>query len=516
MKQTNVYTSLRFILGDQLNANHPWFQRVDPTVLYLMVESRSETDYVRHHIQKIVAFFLAMRNFCSELQAARHDVLYLRLDDPENTHELATTIRKVMDSHGIHHFEYQLPDEHRLDEVLSTFAESCHPAGKAVDTHHFYTQRHELASFFKGKKRFLMENFYRSMRKKHGVLMDGDEPVTGQWNYDADNRKKLPDSEAIPAPKVFEKKVSEVVDVLINQGVKTIGSIDPQRFIWPVTREESLGLLEHFIEHLLPRFGAYQDAMTTRDWSLFHSRLSFAMNVKLISPAEVVNAVEKCWRERPEHASISQVEGFIRQVLGWREYMRGIYWAKMPEYAQLNFFGHKQPLPDWFWTGNTRMRCLSHAIEQSLEYSYAHHIQRLMVTGNFALLAGIDPDEVDQWYLGIYIDAIEWVEITNTRGMSQFADGGIVGSKPYVSSANYMKKMGSYCDGCHYRHDQRTGDRSCPFNSLYWHFYHRNRELLERNPRIGMMYRTWDKMDASKRTALLNQAEAHLENIASL
>lgn len=507
---------MRLVLGDQLNIKHPWWQRVDDSVVYLLIEARSETDYVIHHIQKVIAFFLAMRGFADALKAAGHRVHYIRLDDDENVGALSDNIRKVMKTFEATRFEYQHPDEWRLDRELSALSAEYHPAVQAEDTHHFYTERADLETFFKGKKLFLMENFYRHMRKKHGVLMDGSEPATGKWNYDHDNRKKLPRTQQILPPKVFERDVSDLFEMIEKEGVKTMGRVDPKHFIWPVTREEGLEMLDHFIEHLLPLFGAYQDALTERDWSLFHSRLSFVMNVKLISPAEVVEAVEARWRRDPEHATIAQVEGFIRQILGWREYMRGIYWAKMPEFASMNFFGHDRKLPEWFWTGETKMNCLRHAIGQSLDYAYAHHIQRLMVTGNFALLAGIDPDEVDAWYLGIYIDAIEWVEITNTRGMSQFADGGIVGSKPYVSSANYIKKMGSYCDGCAYRHDVRTGEGACPFNSLYWHFYDKHRDKLERNPRIGMMYRTWDKMDAERQSALLSQAEEYLNKIEEL
>jgi deoxyribodipyrimidine photolyase-related protein len=272
--------------------------------------------------------------------------------------------------------------------------------------------------------------------------------------------------------------------------------------------------LEYFCEQLLPNFGAYQDALTTWDPYLFHSRLSFSLNTKMISPLEVVQTVEKYWYVHQDQISIAQVEGFIRQIIGWREYMRGIYWAKMPEFGEMNFFGHDRKLPDWFWTGKTKMNCLKQSIGQSLELAYAHHIQRLMVTGNFALLAGIHPDEVDQWYLGIYIDAIEWVEITNTRGMSQFADGGIVGTKPYVSSANYIKKQGNYCDHCAYDQKEKVGEKACPLNSLYWHFYARNREKLEKNPRIGMAYRTWDKM--GNKLEVLDKAEYYLKNIEDL
>ncbi|GIV28013.1 MAG: cryptochrome/photolyase family protein [Bacteroidia bacterium] len=485
---------LRLILGDQLNIQHSWFKEVRTDVLYVMMEIRQETDYVQHHIQKVMAFFLAMRNFAEELKNKGHQVHYIKLDDPNNTQLLTQNLIALIDEHHIVHFEYQLPDEYRLDVQLKQFCTSLKISHKVYDTEHFYSSRNELADFFKGKKTFLMESFYRHMRKKHGVMMQGENPIADKWNFDAENRKALPKDLKIPEPKIFKRSVSELYSMLNKQGVKTIGTVYAENFIWPITRKQNLELLEYFAKKLLPLFGNYQDAMTTQSWSVFHSRLSFGMNVKLISPQEVVNRCIAEWEKRPNEISISQIEGFVRQILGWREYMRGIYWAKMPEYSQLNFFNHQQKLPEWFWTGKTKMNCLHHAIKQSLDYSYAHHIQRLMITGNFALLTGVHPDEVDKWYLGIYIDAIEWVEITNTRGMSQFADGGIVGTKPYISSAAYIDKMSNYCKGCYYDKSKKTGGKACPFNSLYWNFYDSNRKLLEKNPRIGMMYKVWDKM----------------------
>ncbi|MCH2198867.1 MAG: cryptochrome/photolyase family protein [Flavobacteriales bacterium] len=508
--------TLRLILGDQLNLQHSWYNSVEDHVCYFMAEMRQETDYAPHHIQKVVAFFLAMREFAAKLEAAGHQVIYLKLDDASNTQDLNQNLLASAESIGASRIEYQWPDEYRLDQQLDELDNQFEGVVEPVDSEHFLTSRFELREFFKGKKTYLMESFYRMMRKKHQVLMEGDQPVTGQWNYDANNRKKLPKGHRPPEPKLFERDVSSVVEMLTKSGVKTIGTLDEKRFLWPVTEEEGNELLTFFVDECMPHFGDFQDAMTPEYWSLYHSRLSFLINSKIIHPMTVIRAVEERWKADRDHASISQVEGFIRQVLGWREYMRGIYWAKMPDYASLNFFEHDRQLPSWFWDGNTKMACLRHAIKQSLEYSYAHHIQRLMVTGNFALLAGIHPDEVDQWYLGIYIDAIEWVEITNTRGMSQFADGGIVGTKPYVSSANYMKKMSSYCDNCVYDHKKKSGEGACPFNSLYWNFYDRHRDKLGRNPRIGMMYRTWDKMAPENKAALLSQANDYLNNIEAL
>ena len=482
----------------------------------MMMEVRQETDYVPHHIQKVAGFFTAMRAFANEMKDKGHQFLYLELNDSENQQSIPGNIDRLIEKESFQRFEYQLPDEFRLDEQLNEYCQQLDIEWQAVDSEHFYTSREDLAGFFEGKKTYLMESFYRHMRKKHYVMMDGKDPVTGQWNYDKDNRKKLPDSVSIPDRNSRTNDVSEIVELIKSSEIKTIGAIDAKNFIWPTTRREALADLEIFCKRFLRNFGDYQDAMTTRTSFSFHSLLSFAMNVKLLSPKEVVNTVVDYWQENTDEIDISSVEGYVRQIIGWREYMRGIYWAKMPEYATLNHLDHTKKLPSWFWDANTKMNCLHHAIKQSLDHAYAHHIQRLMITGNLALLTGIDPDEVDKWYLGVYIDAIEWVEITNTRGMSQFADGGIVGTKPYVSSANYIDKMSDYCKECHYSKSKKTGDKACPFNSLYWNFYDQHRQTFEKNPRIGMMYRTWDKMDADKKEEILRQADDYLNHLNEL
>ncbi len=512
---------VRLLTGDQLNANHSWWQTAQEDVLTVMMECRQETDYARHHVQKVLAFFLAMRSFAKERIAEGHHLHYLPIDGPDATRPMLEVLRELVSATGATEVRVQAPDEWRLDEMfreaMNSWPETLGVSMTMDDTEHFLTTRTDLADHFQGKKQYLMESFYRMMRKRHDVLLDGaGQPEGGKWNYDANNRKKLPKGHVPPAPRLWERDVTELLDAIHSAGVETVGRVEAARFGWPVTRAESLELLDLFVEELLPRFGDFQDALTEDSWTVYHSRLSFAMNAKILSPREVIEAVEHKWRMSPDHASIEQAEGFIRQILGWREYMRGVYWAHMPEYANLNFFQHDRKLPSWFWTGETGMRCLQHAIGQTLDHAYAHHIQRLMVTGNFALLAGIDPDEVDQWYLGVYIDAIEWVEMTNTRGMSQFADGGIVGTKPYVSSANYMHKMGPHCASCKYKRQAKTEDDACPFNSLYWHFHTRNRDLLERNPRIGMVYRTWDKMQPAQQQALLDRGDAVLANLENL
>lgn len=510
--------TLRLILGDQLNINHSWFKAVDANVVYCLFEMRQETDYATHHIQKIVGFFAAMRNFAIELEAAGHQVIYYRILDDKNTHSLIENIDSVIKSSNdpITKFEYQLPDEYRLDTQLSNFCKSLSIENAAIDTEHFLSSRTTIAKMFEGKKQVLMETFYRQMRKQYGILMEDNQPVGGKWNYDAENRNKWKGAPAAPSHSMVKNNVEHILKEIAQEDIKHIGNINPQVFEWPISREQSLDLLTYFVQKCLPYFGQFQDAMSQQEHYLFHSRLSFALNTKMLSPLEVVQAAIEWWQQHPSLISLPQIEGFIRQIIGWREYMRGIYWWKMPEYETLNFFNHTTRLPAYFWDANTKMNCIKTAVQNSLDNAYAHHIQRLMVTGNFMLLAGIHPDEVDAWYLGVYIDAIQWVEITNTRGMSQYADGGIVGSKPYISSANYIDKMSNYCGNCQYDKSKKYGEKACPFNSLYWHFYERNRPLLGKNQRIGMMYNVLNKMNADEKAQILKQAEYYLEHLSEL
>ena len=508
--------TLRLILGDQLDELHSWFKVPDKDVTYVMMEIRQETDYVKHHIQKVAAFFTAMRAFGARLGKLGHNVIYIRLDDGKNSQSLGTNLKNLLASKNFSRMEYLLPDEYRLDEQLKNLARKLQIPVAAVDTEHFLTERQALKEFFANKKRYLMESFYRSMRKRHNILMEEDKPSGGKWNYDQKNRQAYDRRIPIPKPLFFENDASEICRTLRKMKVETIGEIEPQRLIWPTTRDQSLKLLKTFVKDGLAAFGTYQDAMTTESWHLFHSRLSFALNAKLLRPLEVIKAVLKAWEKKKSTIEIQQVEGFVRQILGWREYMRGIYWTLMPDLAKMNYFDHHNNLPDFYWTGETRMNCLRMAIGQSLKFAYAHHIQRLMVTGNFALLCGVRPDLVDDWYLGIYIDAIQWVEMPNTRAMSQFADGGQVATKPYISSAKYLHSMSDYCNACDYKWNQRHGDMACPFNSLYWNFFERHRPLLQKNPRVGMMYRVWDRMDRTERRRVLKQAAAYLKDLNRL
>jgi deoxyribodipyrimidine photolyase-like uncharacterized protein len=380
-----------------------------------------------------------MRGFAKRLEDRGKRVHYLSIEDPRNAQRFDLNLSRLIDELSIDRFEYQLPDEYRIDRQLHGFCEGLSIPSRTFDTEHFLTARNDLRDFFEGKKRFLMESFYRWMRKKYRILMEGEKPAGGRWNYDAENRSKWRSEVPIPPPLLFENDCSELFKAVRNSGVSFFGSADPSSFQWPQDRDQALTLLRYFTKRLLPHFGRFQDAMTSESWSLFHSRLSFALNLKLISP-----------------------------------------------------------------------------LKQSLNRAYAHHIQRLMVTGNFALLAGIEVDDIDRWYLGVYIDAIQWVEITNTRGMSQYADGGIVATKPYAASASYMNRMSDYCRECSYDHRIRHGDRACPFNSLYWHFFHRHRDKFMSNPRLGMVYRNFDRFDAEERHRILRRAERLIEHLEEL
>jgi deoxyribodipyrimidine photolyase-related protein len=506
--------TLRLILGDQLNPLHSWFAAPRDDVIHVLIELRQETDYVLHHAQKILAIFAAMRDFARTLREAGHRVHYVAIDNPSNRQTLPANLDALMAAHGAAAFEYQAPDEWRLDAQLADYARGLSIPARMVDGEHFLTTRSEAAELFEGRKQWLMEHFYRAMRRRHGVLMDGDKPAGGQWNFDHDNRKPWPGTPAEPRDPRPRHDHSALWQSIVAAGVESFGKPQADALPWPLNRAEALDQLDAFVAEALPHFGDYQDALSTRGWRLFHSLLSFALNTKMLGPREVVARTEAAWRAG--QVPLAAAEGFIRQILGWREYVRGIYWARMPGYAEANALGHTRPLPAWFWTGKTQMRCLAESIGQSLEHAYAHHIQRLMVIGNFALLAGLDPAEVHRWYLGIYIDAFEWVELPNTVGMSQFADGGLLATKPYVSSAAYLDRMGDYCKGCHYDKKARSGSHACPFNALYWDFFDRQRERLGNNHRLGMVYRQLDKMGGSTLDALRTQAAGLRERLDSL
>ena len=539
--------TLRLVLGDQLNPQHSWFTKVDSTVVYVLMELRQETDYVLHHAQKILAIFAGMRDFAAQLRAAGHRVHYITIDDAANLPAMTDNLSALLSHYHATAFEYQAPDEWRLDVQLADFAKSLPKLLSAttpvkaqmVDSEHFFTTRDEVTTIFGERKKWLMETFYRQMRIKHNILIEQGskppKPVGDQWNFDAENRKAWPGLPVVPADiRILNRTTydhSALWATIVQAGVKSFGEPNAATFGWPLNRGEAVAQLDTFIAQVLPSFGDFEDAMSSKSWRLFHSLLSFSMNVKMLNPHEVIAKAEAAGRSGA--APLAAVEGFIRQILGWREFVRGFYWAKMGEsaggnlnevsqfasYADNNFFNHQLPLPQWFWTGETKMRCMAAAVGQSLEQAYAHHIQRLMVIGNFSLLAGLNPKALHHWYLGVYIDAFEWVELPNTVGMSQFADGGLLATKPYVSSAAYIDRMSDYCKGCHYdkklREDTAT-KKACPFNALYWNFHLKHADKLATNPRIGMVYQQLKKMDAVKIEALQVQAESLLRRLDQL
>lgn len=516
----NRFHTIRLILGDQLNRQHSWYRQQDDGVLYVIAELHQEATYTTHHIQKLCSFFAAMADFALSLEAEGHKVCFYNLDDSIRYKSLTHMISSLCQQHGAENFDYQAPDEFRLMEQMQGLDLGPDVCITCYDSEHFLLPKNEISKYIKTGKHNRMESFYRKMRKRFDILMAGDQPLGERWNFDGENRNKLKaaDVAEVPEPLLFSNDVKDIVKRLEKHQIKSLGKV-PENLPWPINQQQSLQLLDFFCQHCLPNFGRFQDAMTRHGesrWSLYHSRLSFALNSKLLHPTQVIETAIKYFEASDSDIDLAQVEGFVRQILGWREYMRAVYWANMPDYAQRNELEAKGKLPAFFWSGNTKMSCMQQAIDQSLDYAYAHHIQRLMVTGNFAMLAGVDPAEVDNWYLGIYIDAIEWVEMPNTRGMSQFSDGGLIATKPYAASGSYINKMSDYCGDCHYKVKERFTDQACPFNSLYWHFMQRHADKFSRNPRTAMAYRSWDRMDADVKDKILARGEDCLLNIESL
>jgi deoxyribodipyrimidine photolyase-related protein len=511
---------LKLILGDQLNPMHSWFERIDDDVVYVIAELHQEANYTKHHIQKITAFFAAMNDFARQLESEGHRVCYLTLDDTAKYQDLPELIKALVLTYNSEIFTFQRPDEYRLRAQLNDISIQLNLPVYEVDSEHFLLPFEELSSHFESATHVRMENFYRIMRKRFSILMNGIKPVGDVWNFDANNRQsfKKSDIKFIPKPLVFETPADDYLQRIKKHNIQTIG-FESASIAYPINRQQSLVLLDFFCKHQLANFGNFQDAMTAASpyaWSLYHSRLSFSLNCKMLSPMEVIQAALLAYENSEGKITLSQIEGFIRQILGWREYVRGMYWANMPNYAEQNFLSANRNLPDFFWHGNTKMHCLKSAISQSLEHAYAHHIQRLMITGNFALLAGIAPNQVDEWYLGIYIDAIEWVELPNTRSMALFADGGWIATKPYAASGNYVNKMSDYCKGCHYNVKEKVGANACPLNSLYWNFIDKNYDKFSSNHRMSFPVRNWDKMDQAKKIEITEHATELLNNLDSL
>ncbi len=496
-------------LGDQLNSDAAVFDNFDRDKdAVWMAEVGQEATHVWSHKARIALFLAAMRHFAEELRRSGVSVQYRYLDQHACRtlgEALSADIERLQPEHVL----VTQPGDHR---VLQELRRTVRVAGKRlviVRDRHFFDSPERFRVWARDRKRLRLEDYYRALRRDHHVLMDGDEPVGGTWNLDSENRHAFgrQGPGMLPRPCGFSHDATTrgVLDLVARRFEDHPGELS--HFDWPVTPEQAWQALDDFIEHRLPAFGPYQDALWTDEPWLYHSRLSAALNLKLISPRVVVAAVEHAYREG--RAPLQSVEGFIRQVLGWREFVRGIYWQQMPEYLGKNALDAGHPLPDFFWTGDTDMVCLQQAVRQTLDYGYAHHIQRLMITGLYTLMLGVEPRQVHEWYLAVYVDAVEWVEAPNTLGMSQFADDGVLASKPYCASGKYVQRMSNYCDHCAFSPEQRSGETACPFTVLYWDFLIRHEQRLGRNPRTALQVRNLKRLSGADRDAIQATAESH-------
>ena len=507
-------STLRVILGDQLSRSVSALRDISlHEDVVLMMEVMEEATYVRHHKQKLVFVFSAMRHFAHSLREQGITVDYVPLDDPDNTGSFTGELRRAVQRHRPQRVVVTEPGEWCVWQMMQAWQAEL---GIPVEIRHddrFLCSRAEFARWSGHKDTLRLEFFYRYMRRKTGWLMNGDEPEGGRWNFDVENRKPLPAGVVAPMPPRFppDETTQEVMQMVRHRFAHHFGDIDS--FGWAVTREQALQALDHFVQHALPRFGDYQDAMKSGQDFLFHSALSPYINIGLLLPLEVCEQAITAYRQG--HAPLHCVEGFARQILGWREYVRGIYWLKMPEYAQSNTFDAHRPLPHFYWTGDTDMRCVREVVSATWRNAYAHHIQRLMVTGNFALLAGIEPKEVEEWYLLVYADAYEWVELPNTHGMALHADGGLMASKPYAGSGVYINRMSDYCRHCVYDAKRRVGDRACPFNFLYWDFLMRHERILRPNARMSMPYQLLDRFSEQEKAQIRQQAKQFLDTVCA-
>ena len=503
-------TRLVLVLGDQVSPTLSALKAADKnTDVVVMAEVADEAGYVPHHPKKIAFLFSAMRHFAERLKGEGWTVDYTRLDDPDAPSSIDAALLAAAGRHGATEVIATEPGEWRLIQVLSDMPV---PVRQLTDDR-FLATHDEFDRWAEDRKELRMEWFYREMRKKTGLLMEGDQPAGGKWNYDAENRKPAPEEVEFSGPMHFtpDDITREVLDLVGERFVDNFGTLEP--FWFAVTEADARRALSHFIAKALPKFGDYQDAMMDDNRFLYHAFIGLYINAGLLSPLEACEAAEAAYRDGA--APLNAVEGFIRQIIGWREFIRGVYFREGPDYPRRNALNHQRKLPAFFWTTETDMRCVSQVVAQTRDEAYAHHIQRLMVTGNFALIAGIDPAEVHEWYLAVYADAYEWVEAPNVIGMSQFADGGVFASKPYVSSGNYIDKMSDYCGKCSYGVKVKTGEGACPFNLLYWAFLIRHRDRFAKNPRIGRVYATWDRMAEEKRSRILSEADAWLNRMSA-
>lgn len=504
--------TLRVILGDQLSQTISSLNDCDKdNDILLMCEVMAEANYVKHHQKKIAFIFSAMRHFARELEEKGYTIRYVKLDDAQNTGSFSGEVARAIEEYEIDRIVVTFPGEYRVMEDICAWEKRFGVPVEIRSDNRFLCSPDEFSTWAVGRKQLRMEYFYREMRQKHSILMQGDDPEGGQWNYDPENRK--PPKEGLVVPKTYylepDAITKEVMILVAKRFDSHFGDLEP--FHFAVTRTQALVALEQFIDQRLCHFGDYQDAMIQGEPWMYHSHVSFYLNCGLLLPMECVKAAEKAYLAKK--APLNAVEGFIRQIIGWREYVRGIYWLKMPDYAAQNFFEAKRRLPDFYWSADTRMNCLHQCVKETKRNAYAHHIQRLMVLGNFALIAGLNPVEVNEWFLIVYADAYEWVELPNVSGMILFADGGYLASKPYAAGGSYINKMSDYCKNCSYKVTEKNGPDACPFNYLYWDFLARNRDKLSSNHRIGMMYKTYDRMSHDKKQAIAHDSKQFLDSL---
>ncbi len=471
-----------------------------------MAEVMAEATYARHHKKKFVLVFSAMRHFAEKLQREGWNVDYVKLEDDGNTQSLKGEVQRALERYQISKAMMTEPGEWRLQQELCDVEQ--------LEDTRFICSHGAFRNWASGRKELRMEYFYRDMRRQTGLLMQGDKPEGGKWNFDSENRKPAKADLFMPEPLRFvpDQVTRDCIELTLRIAPNNFGDIEP--FWFAVTAEDAEQALEHFLVSTLPHFGETQDAMLTGQKFLNHAVLSPYINLGLLDPLHVCRRVEKEYQKG--RVPLEAAEGFIRQIIGWREYIRGIYWLKMPDYVQSNSLNATRPLPDFYWTGETQMNCVAQTVKQTKEEAYAHHIQRLMVTGNFALIAGLDPQQVHEWYLAVYADAFEWVELPNTIGMSLHADGGLLGSKPYASSGNYINKMSDYCGTCHYDVKQRTGERACPYNALYWNFIAQHKARFSKNPRMGNICRVYDKFDEAEKKRIQESADTFLARLVPM
>jgi deoxyribodipyrimidine photolyase-related protein len=506
-------SALRVVLGDQLSPGVSALEGLDPKRdRVLLMEVMAECNYVPHHPQKIILILSAMRHFARALEARGVAVDYIRLDDPANTQSFAGEVARAVARHRPERIIATHPGEWRVLQDMEAWEKALGLAVEIRPDHRFICDLPRFRAWAKGRKQYRMEFFYREMRRATGLLMEGDEPAGGAWNYDAENRAALPAGVIPPAaPRFPPDEITRDVMALVRARFGAhFGAAES--FAWPVTARDAEAALRAFIRDRLPRFGDYQDAMAADQPFLFHSLISTSLNIGLLNPRAICEAAEQAWRDGK--APLNAVEGFIRQIIGWREYVRGLYWLLMPGYAEGNALTAQRPLPAFYWGAETSMRCMSQAVGQTRDHAYAHHIQRLMITGNFALIAGLDPHQVNRWYLAVYADAFDWVELPNTQGMALYADGGVMASKPYAASAAYINRMGDYCRGCAHDAKDAVGPRACPFNFLYWDFIARHADEFARNPRMAMPVMGLRKLKPEKLAAMRAKAREFLDGPA--